>query len=77
MSTPQLERMHEHSHRLRLYQIEHELTARLEQAAKKEISYADFLDDLLTLERENPKASPDAYRDGPVPVPKDYRELRL
>jgi DNA replication protein DnaC len=50
MSTPQLERLLEHSHRLRLYQIEHELTARLEQAAKKEISYADFLDDLLTLE---------------------------
>jgi len=50
MSTPQLERMCEHSHRLRLYQIENELTARLEQAAKKEISYADFLDDLLTLE---------------------------
>ena len=50
MNTPQLERMCEHSHRLRLYQIENELTARLEQAAKKEISYADFLDDLLTLE---------------------------
>jgi DNA replication protein DnaC len=50
MSTPQLERLREHSHRLRLYQIKNELTARLEQAAKKEISYADFLDDLLTLE---------------------------
>ena len=50
MSTPQLERLREHSHRLRLYQIENELTARLEQAAKKEISYADFLDYLLTLE---------------------------
>ena len=50
MSTPQLERLHEHCHRLRLYQIENELTARLEQAAKKEVSYADFLDDLLTLE---------------------------
>jgi DNA replication protein DnaC len=77
MSTPQLERMREHSHRLRLYQIENELTARLEQAAKKEISYADFLDDLLTLEigRENPEASSDAHRDGAVPVPKDHREL--
>ena len=41
MSTPQLERLREHSHRLRLYQIENELTARLEQAAKKELSYAD------------------------------------
>src|SRR5580704_11490666 len=50
MSTPQLERLHEHCHRLRLYQIEQELTARLEQAAKKELSYADFLDQLLACE---------------------------
>jgi DNA replication protein DnaC len=50
MSTPQLERLREHCQRLRLYQIEHQLTARLEQAAKKEVSYADFLDDLLALE---------------------------
>ena len=50
MSTPQLERLHERCHRLRLYQIEQELTARLEQAAKKELSYADFLDQLLACE---------------------------
>jgi len=50
MSTPQLERLREHCHRLRLYQIENELTARLEQAAKKEASYADFLDELLAAE---------------------------
>src|SRR5919108_938523 len=50
MSTPQLERLHEHCHRLRLYQVEQELTARLEQAAKRELSYADFLDELLALE---------------------------
>jgi DNA replication protein DnaC len=50
MSTPQLERLLEHCHRLRLYQLENELTARLEQAAKKEISYADFLDELLAAE---------------------------
>ena len=50
MSTPQLERLHEYCHRLRLYQVEQELTARLEQAAKRELSYADFLDELLTLE---------------------------
>src|SRR5260370_16516613 len=30
--------------------MENELTAPLEEAAKKEVSYADFLDDLLTLE---------------------------
>ncbi|MBV8097264.1 MAG: ATP-binding protein [Acetobacteraceae bacterium] len=50
MSTPQLERLHEQCHRLRLYQVEQELTARLEQAAKRELSYADFLDELLALE---------------------------
>ncbi len=50
MSTPQIERLREHCHRLRLYQIENELTARLEQAAKKEVSYADFLDELLATE---------------------------
>jgi hypothetical protein len=44
MSTPQLDRLREHCHQLRLYQIEQELTAQLEQAAKKETSYADFLD---------------------------------
>jgi DNA replication protein DnaC len=50
MSTPQIERLREHCHRLRLYQIENELTAHLEQAAKKEVSYADFLDELLATE---------------------------
>src|SRR5581483_7909381 len=50
MSTPQLERLREHCHRLRLYQIENELTMRLEQAAKKEVSYADFVDELPALE---------------------------
>ncbi len=50
MNTPLLERLCAHCHRLRLYQVEQELTARLEQAAKKELSYADFLDELLALE---------------------------
>jgi DNA replication protein DnaC len=50
MSTPQLQRLHEHCHRLRLFQVEQELAARLEQAAKGELSYADFLDELLALE---------------------------
>ena len=50
MSTPQLQRLHEHCHRLRLFQVAQELAARLEQAAKRELSYADFLDELLALE---------------------------
>jgi DNA replication protein DnaC len=47
MSTPQLERLRAACHRLRLYQVEVELAAMLEQAAKREVSYADFLDDVL------------------------------
>jgi len=50
MSTPQLDRLREQCHRLRLFQIAQELTTRLEQAAKKELSYADFLDQLLASE---------------------------
>jgi DNA replication protein DnaC len=50
MTTPQLERIEHHCHRLRLFQLAKELTARLEQAAKRELSYAEFLDELLALE---------------------------
>lgn len=50
MSTPQLQRLHTHCHRLRLYRIEAELTTLLEQAAKRELGYADFLDEILGLE---------------------------
>jgi len=50
MSTPQLQRLHENCRQLRLHQVAQELTARLEQAAKKELSYADFLDELLAAE---------------------------
>jgi DNA replication protein DnaC len=47
MSTPQLDRLRAACHRLRLYQIEAELATILEQAAKRDVSYADFLDDVL------------------------------
>jgi DNA replication protein DnaC len=50
MSTPQLERLQAHCHRLRLYQVEQDLPTLLEQAAKQERSYTDFLDDLLSRE---------------------------
>jgi DNA replication protein DnaC len=48
--TPQIERLLSHCHRLRLYQLEAELPSLLEQASKRELSYADFLDELLSLE---------------------------
>jgi DNA replication protein DnaC len=50
MSTPQLDRLRTHCHRLRLYQLEAELPTLLEQAAKRELAYADFVDELLTRE---------------------------
>lgn len=50
MSTPQLERLQAYCHRLRLYQGGTELPTLLEQAAKPERSYSDFLDELLSRE---------------------------
>ncbi len=50
MTTPQLERLATHCERLRLHRIKTELPALLEQAAKREVSYADFLDEVLTHE---------------------------
>jgi DNA replication protein DnaC len=50
MSTPQLERLHAACHRLRLFQVAAELPTLLEQAAKQERSYSDFLDEVLSRE---------------------------
>lgn len=50
MSTPHLDRLHAHCRRLRLYQLEAELPTVLEQAAKQETSYAEFLDAVLARE---------------------------
>jgi len=50
MSTPQLDRLRAACQRLRLYQVDAELSTLLEQAAKREVSYADFLDEVLARE---------------------------
>lgn len=50
MSTPQLERLQAHCHRLRLYQVAHEVATLLEQAAKQDRAYSDFLEDVLSRE---------------------------
>ena len=47
MTTPQLERLTAHCERLRLHRVAADLTTLLEQAAKRELSYADFLDEML------------------------------
>jgi DNA replication protein DnaC len=53
MSTPQLDRLQEHCQRLRLYRVEAELETLLEQAAKRELPYSDFLEEVLGLERRS------------------------
>ena len=50
MSTPQIERLTQHCERLRLQRVGAELSTLLEQAAKRELGYADFLDEVLGLE---------------------------
>ncbi|MGH7549082.1 MAG: ATP-binding protein, partial [Gemmatimonadales bacterium] len=50
MTTPQLERLTEYCQRLRLYRVEAELSTLLDQAAKRDLAYSDFLDEVLGLE---------------------------
>lgn len=50
MTTPQLGRLRAHCDRLRLYQLEAELPALLEDAAKRELAYSDFLEAVLARE---------------------------
>ena len=50
MTTPQLDRIRSHCQRLRLYRIEAELSTLLEQAAKRELAYSDFVDEMLGVE---------------------------
>ena len=50
MSAAQLERLHEHMQRLRLFKSRDRLEALLQEATGKELSYADFLDQVLTEE---------------------------
>ena len=52
MSAAQLERLHEHLQRLRLFKVRERLEALLQDATTKETSYADFLDGVLTEEVE-------------------------
>jgi DNA replication protein DnaC len=50
MTPPQLDRLATQCDRLRLHRVQAELSTLLEQAAKQEVSYADFLDEVLGLE---------------------------
>ena len=49
-ATPQLARLDEHLQRLRLFKVRERLEALLQDATAHELSYADFLDQLLTEE---------------------------
>jgi DNA replication protein DnaC len=50
MTAAQLERLHDHLHRLRLFKSRERLEALLQEATAKELAYADFLDVVLTEE---------------------------
>jgi DNA replication protein DnaC len=50
MNPAQLERLSEHLHKLRLFKSRERLEALLQQAAAKETSYADFLEQVLSEE---------------------------
>lgn len=50
MTAAQLERLQEHLQRLRLFKNRDRLEALLQEATAKELSYADFLDQVLTEE---------------------------
>jgi len=52
MSTPQVERLQGFCQRLRLQRIGAELASLLEQAAKRDLAYSDFLDEVLGREVE-------------------------
>jgi len=56
MTTPQLDRLAGHCTRLRLHRVGVELATLLEQAAKRELGYADFLDEVLGLEIQSKHA---------------------
>jgi DNA replication protein DnaC len=50
MKAAQLERLHEHLQRLRVFKSRERLEAVLQEATAKELTYADFLDQVLTEE---------------------------
>jgi len=50
MSAAQLERLQEHLQRLRLFKSRDRLEALLQEATSKELTFADFLDQVLTEE---------------------------
>ena len=52
MMSPQMTRLDEHLQRLRLSAVRERLEALLQEAAAQELSYADFLDRLLSEEVE-------------------------
>ena len=50
MTSPQMARLDEHLQRLRLNTVRERVEALLQEASEKELSYADFLDGLLSEE---------------------------
>ena len=71
MTSPQMARLDEHLQRLRLNTVRERVEALLQEASEKELSYADFLDGLLSeevsLARHRARLPRPAPRESPPP----------
>ena len=79
MKAAQLERLHEHLQRLRVFKSRERLEAVLQEATAKELTYADFLDQVLTEEvaSKTAKARHHAHPPRPLPLRQGAGRLRL
>jgi DNA replication protein DnaC len=72
MTAAQLERLQEHLQRLRLFKSRARLEALLQEATSKELSYTDFLDQVLTEEVASKTAKHVTMRTQLARFPKTY-----
>lgn len=76
MNPAQLDRLRDQLTRLRLLKSRERLDALLQEAAAKDLSYADFLDQVLSEEVAS-KADHDAHVSRPVSVRQEPGGIRL
>ena len=79
MNAAQLERLHEHLQRLRLFKSRERLEALLQDATAKEMSYADFLDPRAQRggRLQDRQARHHAHQPRPLPLRQGPGDLRL
>ena len=79
MTHPQLLRLQDHLGSLKLFTAQERLETLIQDASAQEVTYADFLDRLLTEEitAKGEKAVPMRTMMAPFPLPQNPGELRL